>query len=150
MNASAKTILKLHRWHRPSRKRNTHVRVRYLPLILLAALFAVPAHAPSAEDPRAHHITVTPTDVLEDCVVNEAGYNCEKKTVIGVPVAYGDEVNRDVVTVEIIEKDGEPTALAHTATYEITVTDEKDAVIASCLALAYRKRDKLPFLEEEI
>jgi len=37
-----------------------------------------------------------------------------------------------------------------TATYEITVTDEKDAMIASCLALAYRKRDKLPFLEEKL
>ncbi len=36
-----------------------------------------------------------------------------------------------------------------TATYEITVTDEKNALIASCLALAYRKKDKLPFLEEE-
>ncbi len=36
-----------------------------------------------------------------------------------------------------------------TATYEITVTDEKRRLIASCLALAYRKRDKLPFLEEE-
>lgn len=36
-----------------------------------------------------------------------------------------------------------------TATYEITVTDEKRRLIASCLALAYRKGDKLPFLEEE-
>ena len=36
-----------------------------------------------------------------------------------------------------------------TATYEITVTDEKNALIASCLAMAYRKRDKLPFLEEK-
>jgi acyl-CoA thioesterase len=36
-----------------------------------------------------------------------------------------------------------------TATYEIVVTDEKNALIASCLAMAYRKRGKLPFLEEE-
>ena len=36
-----------------------------------------------------------------------------------------------------------------TATYEIKVTDEKDDLIASCLALAYRKKDKLPFLDEE-
>jgi acyl-CoA thioesterase len=35
-----------------------------------------------------------------------------------------------------------------TATYRIEVTDEKNALIASCLALAYRKEDKLPFLEE--
>ncbi|MFC1533902.1 PaaI family thioesterase [Thermodesulfobacteriota bacterium] len=36
-----------------------------------------------------------------------------------------------------------------TATYKIEVTDEKDTLIASCLALAYRKGEKLPFLEEE-
>ncbi|MHB8828967.1 MAG: PaaI family thioesterase [Syntrophales bacterium] len=34
-----------------------------------------------------------------------------------------------------------------TATYEIKVTDEDDALIASCTALAYRKKDRLPFLE---
>ena len=36
-----------------------------------------------------------------------------------------------------------------TATYEIKVTDDKNNLIASCLALAYRKGDKLPFLDEE-
>ena len=36
-----------------------------------------------------------------------------------------------------------------TATYDIKVTDEKDHLIASCLALAYRKSEKLPFLEEK-
>lgn len=35
---------------------------------------------------------------------------------------------------------------AKTATYEIKVTDEHKALIASCTALAYRKKDKLPFL----
>jgi len=35
-----------------------------------------------------------------------------------------------------------------TATYRIEVTDEKNSLIASCLALAYRKKEKLPFLEE--
>lgn len=35
-----------------------------------------------------------------------------------------------------------------TATYEIRVTDENDELIASCLALAYRKKDALPFLDE--
>jgi len=35
-----------------------------------------------------------------------------------------------------------------TATYDIKVTDEKDQLIASCLALAYRKAEKLPFLED--
>ena len=34
-----------------------------------------------------------------------------------------------------------------TGTYEIKVTDEHNALIASCTALAYRKKDKLPFLE---
>lgn len=34
-----------------------------------------------------------------------------------------------------------------TATYRITVTDEKGNIIASCMALAYRKSEKLPFLE---
>ncbi len=37
---------------------------------------------------------------------------------------------------------------AKTGTYEIKVTDEKGALIASCSALAYRKQDRLPFLEE--
>jgi len=36
-----------------------------------------------------------------------------------------------------------------TATYEIRVTDERDNLIASCQALAYRKRDRLPFLDED-
>lgn len=35
-----------------------------------------------------------------------------------------------------------------TATYEIRVTDEKDTLIASCTALAYRKGERLPFLDE--
>jgi acyl-CoA thioesterase len=40
--------------------------------------------------------------------------------------------------------------LSHkTGTYEIRVTDEKNTLIATCLALAYRKKDRLPFLEEE-
>lgn len=34
-----------------------------------------------------------------------------------------------------------------TGTYEIKVTDEHKALIASCTALAYRKKEKLPFLE---
>ena len=37
---------------------------------------------------------------------------------------------------------------AKTGTYEIRVTDEDNALIASCSALAYRKQEKLPFLEE--
>ena len=34
-----------------------------------------------------------------------------------------------------------------TGTYNIKVTDEKDNLIASCKALAYRKKDRLPFLD---
>lgn len=34
-----------------------------------------------------------------------------------------------------------------TGTYEIKVTDEHNALIASCTALAYRKKEKLPFLD---
>ena len=33
-----------------------------------------------------------------------------------------------------------------TATYEIRVKDENNVLIASCKALAYRKKDRLPFL----
>ncbi len=36
-----------------------------------------------------------------------------------------------------------------TATYDIKVTDNDDALIASCQALAYRKKEALPFLKEE-
>jgi len=35
---------------------------------------------------------------------------------------------------------------AKTASYDITVTDDNDLLIASCRALAYRKKEKLPFL----
>lgn len=35
-----------------------------------------------------------------------------------------------------------------TATYDIKVRDEKEVLIASCLALAYRKGERLPFLDE--
>jgi acyl-CoA thioesterase len=34
-----------------------------------------------------------------------------------------------------------------TGNYYITVTDEQENLIASCQALAYRKGDKLPFME---
>ena len=34
-----------------------------------------------------------------------------------------------------------------TGTYEIKVTDEQNRLIATCLALAYRKKDKLPFID---
>lgn len=36
-----------------------------------------------------------------------------------------------------------------TASYEIRVKDEKNALIASCNALAYRKKDRLPFLPSQ-
>jgi acyl-CoA thioesterase len=35
-----------------------------------------------------------------------------------------------------------------TATYEIKVTDDHHDLIASCMAVAYRKKEKLPFLAE--
>jgi acyl-CoA thioesterase len=35
-----------------------------------------------------------------------------------------------------------------TGAYEIKVTDERHTLIASCQALAYRKRERLPFLEK--
>jgi acyl-CoA thioesterase len=34
-----------------------------------------------------------------------------------------------------------------TATYDIKVKDDQGVLIASCMAVAYRKSDKLPFLE---
>ena len=37
---------------------------------------------------------------------------------------------------------------SRTATYDIKVTEENDKLIASCQALVYRKKMKLPFLEE--
>jgi acyl-CoA thioesterase len=36
-----------------------------------------------------------------------------------------------------------------TATYEIKVIDEEKNLIASCMALAYRKKEALPFLEKD-
>ena len=36
-----------------------------------------------------------------------------------------------------------------TGTYEIKVTDDKNRLIASCMALAYRKGERLPFLGED-
>jgi acyl-CoA thioesterase len=36
-----------------------------------------------------------------------------------------------------------------TGSYEIKVTDDKDRLIASCMALAYRKSERLPFLNED-
>ncbi|MBW1998057.1 MAG: hotdog fold thioesterase [Deltaproteobacteria bacterium] len=35
-----------------------------------------------------------------------------------------------------------------TGTYQIRVTDENENLIASCLALAYRRGDRLPFLDK--
>jgi acyl-CoA thioesterase len=37
-----------------------------------------------------------------------------------------------------------------TGTYDIKVVDDKGVLIASCQALAYRKKDRLPFAEEEV
>jgi acyl-CoA thioesterase len=36
-----------------------------------------------------------------------------------------------------------------TATYDITVTDPENLLIASCQAVAYRKREKLPFFGKD-
>lgn len=36
-----------------------------------------------------------------------------------------------------------------TATYEIKVYDESDTLIASCMALAYRKKEMLPFINDQ-
>ena len=36
-----------------------------------------------------------------------------------------------------------------TATYDIRVTDNNDILIASCQALAYRRKERLPFLNEK-
>ena len=36
-----------------------------------------------------------------------------------------------------------------TGTYEIKVYDESDTLIASCMALAYRKKEKLPFINDQ-
>lgn len=36
-----------------------------------------------------------------------------------------------------------------TGTYEIKVTDDQNRLIASCMALAYRKGERLPFLGED-
>jgi acyl-CoA thioesterase len=36
-----------------------------------------------------------------------------------------------------------------TATYEIKVTNDNNLLIATCKALAYRKKEPLPFLEKE-
>ena len=36
-----------------------------------------------------------------------------------------------------------------TATYDIKVTDRNNTLIASCTALAYRKMEKLPFLDAD-
>jgi acyl-CoA thioesterase len=36
-----------------------------------------------------------------------------------------------------------------TATYDIRVADNKGNLIASCRALAYRKKNKLPFLDSD-
>jgi acyl-CoA thioesterase len=35
-----------------------------------------------------------------------------------------------------------------TGTYEIKVSDDHDTLIASCMATAYRKKERLPFLHE--
>ena len=35
------------------------------------------------------------------------------------------------------------------AAYEIRVTDEDDVLIATCHAIAYRKKEKLPFLSDK-
>lgn len=37
---------------------------------------------------------------------------------------------------------------AKTGTYDIKVRDEHNTLIASCTALCYRKKDRLPFLDE--
>lgn len=39
---------------------------------------------------------------------------------------------------------------ARTATYDIKVTDDQDKLIAACQALVYRKKMKLPFLEQDV
>jgi hypothetical protein len=54
------------------------------------------------------------TSEIENCLVNEEGFDCEKAAVLTFPVAYGEEVTLELVSVSTIQKNGEPTALEET------------------------------------
>ena len=77
-----------------------------LPILII---FTVLAGLPN----EGYCLAVTRATV-EDCVVNEAGFLCDKKDVVTFPVSSGQEVKLEGVVVTTIQKDGEPTRLEET------------------------------------
>ncbi len=65
---------------------------------------------------------------------------------LNVTVTYHQPPDRDRT---LLAESKEIHRSKKTATYDIKVRDEKDVLIASCMALAYRKRERLPFLEKD-
>ena len=78
-------------------------------------IFAVIAGLPNV----CHGLAVTRT-VIEDCLVNEGGFNCEKRSVVTFPLSVGQEVYLDAVVVTTIQKDGEPLAIEETIEFATT------------------------------
>jgi len=72
-------------------------------------IFTVIAGLPN----EGYCLAVTKT-TIEDCLVNEVGYNCEKRDVVTFPLSSGQQVALEGVIVTTIQKDGEPTLLEET------------------------------------
>lgn len=92
---------------------NKHLKMKRLLFTLLLAAFATCTYVTSAE------CMEVATAEVEDCVINESGFHCDKKVVVSTLVSYGVQTVLEAVQVTTIQKDGEPTALEETVEIEI-------------------------------
>jgi len=66
--------------------------------------------------PADGYCTAISKTTIEDCEINEYGIDCENMAVLTFPLAYGEEVNLEVLSVKQISKDGEPQTVEETFT----------------------------------
>ncbi|MEN8127457.1 MAG: immunoglobulin-like domain-containing protein [Planctomycetota bacterium] len=59
------------------------------------------------------------TAVIEDCLINESGFNCDEKTCISADVSYGIQTQLEVVQITTIQVGGEPVEVEETTEIEI-------------------------------
>ena len=68
---------------------------------------------------NAYGAAITKT-TIEDCEINEYGMDCEENAVLTFPVAFGEEMNLEALSVKVIMKDGEPQTVEETYTIRAT------------------------------
>ncbi len=94
-------------------KKNTDSKMGYRLCLLLIVVSLMCINATITQ------ATSVTTAEVEDCIVNEEGFICDKKVIVSTEVSYGIMSTIDAVVVTTIQKDGEPTPLEETIKIDI-------------------------------